>query len=141
MIWFPLAFLQRSWSMLKMKEIQTQMKRISLVHLLSAKENSLWTFKPCCSDLKSSFVKPHSLFSTQWLISHHCNRWDLACVFSLVICTVSKPLWFYLVTKKPIRKNHIETEIILDHCRDNLLKNLKGRIEKVELLCRSKYLL
>lgn len=38
MIWFPLSFVQRSSGMLKMKEIQTQMKRIFLVHLLLAKK-------------------------------------------------------------------------------------------------------
>ena len=50
-----------------MKEIQTQMKRIPLVHLLLTKKQ-FSALKPCCSDLKSSFVKPHSLFSTQWLL-------------------------------------------------------------------------
>ena len=62
---------------------------------------------------------------------------SVAHVFSLVICIVSKPLWSYLVTRKPISK----WKIALHHCRDNLLKNLKGRIEKVDLLCRSEYLL
>lgn len=60
--------LQRTNTYLNKQQLRTCWI-LSLAYFWIEKKNSV-----CCSDLKSSFVKPHSIFSTQHGCNHHCSR-------------------------------------------------------------------